>query len=79
MDLKEELDKKLDRLAHRKNRLEEQELKVIERNEKLKESGSTLTEHAGWDVGYVQGQLSIVSEWEDFINDLKKLTGANEK
>lgn len=70
MDYKKELDKKLKRLAHTKKRLEEQESKVVERNERLKESGSTLTEHAGWEVGYVQGKQSVISDWEDFLNDL---------
>jgi len=58
-----------DRVARRLERLNSLKDKIENRH-----SGREIwfTYHAGWDLGYLKGQISILEEMEDLLNDLVK-------
>lgn len=44
-------------------------------HKQIKESGGKVTEHGGWDIGYIKGRLFVL---QDQLDDLKEIARLSE-
>lgn len=65
-----DIQKKIKRVEHRIEQTRQKLASITERQESIKARGGKITEHGGWDVGYMTAKIAVL---EDTLDDLKEI------